>query len=264
MVTKTYDAYDYTNSVFQDRRRLVRLNEEEQPVQHHRRRLCGSNSAKKSANLLAAVKTGELKDVKDLLKPGHDIHYTGLEAARDVASCTPGKKILISEALLIEYAKDGNSAQIIRMLRSDRRLGNQIITVGCLKLAYDEAQSTRYTATKKLLTGVLNENTVRGIVRDYNLSIIWSGCTYVRRRLIAQTPEPLVKGAMLTSTVETPAIAESSPLEHVPTLLFVFLALFIGYLFYRCVKARRAQPRPLAYPVGLLGDEAEPENHDDA
>jgi len=87
-----------------------------------------------------------------------------------------------------------------------------------------------------------------------------------RRRLIAQTPEPLVKGAMLTSTVpvETPAIAESSPLEHVPTLLFVFLALFIGYLFYRCVKARRSQPRPLAYPVGLLGAEAEPENHDDA
>merc|ERR1712096_95287 len=72
------------------------------------------------------------------------------------------------------------------------------------------------------------------------------------RRLIAQTPEPLVEVDQLTSNIETPAIAESSP---VPALLFVVLALFIGYLFFRCVKARRT--KSLAYPLGLLGGETE-------
>lgn len=79
-----------------------------------------------------------------------------------------------------------------------------------------------------------------------------------RRRLIAQTPEqPLVECDKLSSTViETPAIAESS--HVVPAMLFA-LALLIGYLFFRCVKARRTKPRPLAYPRGLLGGEAEAE-----
>lgn len=41
MVAKKYDEYEYTNSVFQDRRRrLQNARLEEQPLQHHRRRLC--------------------------------------------------------------------------------------------------------------------------------------------------------------------------------------------------------------------------------
>merc|ERR1711964_618162 len=79
-----------------------------------------------------------------------------------------------------------------------------------------------------------------------------SGAKPNARRLIAQTPEPLVEGAQLTSNIETPAIAESS---HVPALLFVVLALFIGYLFFRCVKTRRT--KSFAYPLGLLGRETE-------
>merc|ERR1712096_464919 len=76
-----------------------------------------------------------------------------------------------------------------------------------------------------------------------------------QRRLIAPTPEhPLVECHKLSSTMETEtqAIAESS---YVPALLFVALALLVGYLFFRCVKARR-RARPLAYPRGLLGGEA--------
>jgi len=86
------------------------------------------------------------------------------------------------------------------------------------------------------------------------------------RRLIAQTPEPLVDCAKLTSNMETPAIAVSS---DVLTLLVLAFALLLGFLFYRCVKARRSRPRVLAYPVGLLGAPIEARqnlasNHDDA
>lgn len=65
---------------------------------------------------------------------------------------------------------------------------------------------------------------------------------------------------------QTPAIAESS---HVSTLLLLAFALFLGYLFYRYVKARRSRPKALAYPVGLLGAPSDVRlslatNHDDA
>lgn len=72
------------------------------------------------------------------------------------------------------------------------------------------------------------------------------------RRLIAPTPEqPLVDCYKLSAETETPAIADSS---YIPAMLFLALALLVGYLFFRCVKARR-KPRPLAYPRGLLGGE---------
>jgi hypothetical protein len=74
----------------------------------------------------------------------------------------------------------------------------------------------------------------------------------IDRRLIAQEDEPLANlmDEKLPVATETPAIAESS---HVPALLLIAFAMFLGYLFFRCVKARRRTARPLAYPVGLLG-----------
>jgi hypothetical protein len=82
------------------------------------------------------------------------------------------------------------------------------------------------------------------------------GCTRssTRRRLIVQKTElPLANPMdekLSCDSMETPAIAESS---HVPALLLIAFAMFLGYLFFRCVKARRRTARPLAYPVGLLG-----------
>merc|ERR1712096_380895 len=77
-----------------------------------------------------------------------------------------------------------------------------------------------------------------------------------RRRLnaTAQTPEPLVGSCQLTSNT---VITESS---HFSAMLFLALALLVGYLFFRCVKARR-NPRPLAYPRGLLGGDVEAKSH---
>jgi len=146
----------------------------------------------------------------------------------------------------------GSNKEIVTALLEKKKYYNQ-------QLLEDVLEGMIVCAEPDKKCRTLLENALASLVRAKE----WANNS---RRLIAQTPEPLVDGAKLTSNIETPAIAVSSDVLTLLTLVFAF---FLGFLFYRCVKARRSRPRVLAYPVGLLGAPIEARqnlasNHDDA
>lgn len=79
-------------------------------------------------------------------------------------------------------------------------------------------------------------------IEDYlrKMQVELYGPSERRRRLIVRPPVPPLVGDEKLTVSEAPALAEGS--QIVSVLFFVFLALtalFIGYLFFRCFKARK-------------------------